>query len=350
LAAFAFMTLFYGTLSDALGRRPVILAALIVFALASIGASLTNNFALLLVFRGLQGASAGAGRVIGQAIVRDKFDGAHAQRMISQIAMVFGIAPIIAPMAGGFLHVHYGWRANFALMTAIGVMLFVASWRALPETLPVEKRQPFRLDSIARNYATALRQPRFLLCVLAIGFSFGGFAVYISSAPAFVMEILHLPETAFAWLFIPMISGTIVGSFIVTRIARRIRPSTLIRIGFALMILAALFNVVYNSLFAAAIPWAVMPIMLYSFGLALAIPGMTVAALDFFPTMRGLASSLQGFAQMTIFASISGFIAPLLYTSALKLAWGVAACVLLCMVCWGLGSRGTPAPKAGSSS
>lgn len=338
LSAFAFMTLFYGTLSDSFGRRPVVIVALSVFTLASIGAVFTDNFALLLVFRGLQGGSAGAGRVIGQAIVRDRYDGANAQKMISQIAMVFGIAPVIAPIAGGFLHVHYGWRANFVLMTGIALILLIASLRALPETLPREKRHPFHPGTIAKNYWMALRHPRFMLCALAIGFSFGGFAVYISSAPRFVMDILRQPETAFGWLFIPMISGTVLGSFVVSRVTRKVRPEILIRVGFSLMIVSAVTNVAYNYAFAATVPWAVLPIMLYSFGLALAIPGMTVAALDFFPAMRGLASSLQGFAQMAIFATISGFIAPMVYESALLLACTVAACIMLCIICWKLGT------------
>ena len=340
IASFAVMTLFYGTLSDSFGRRPVILVALCVFAIASIGAACTQSFSMLLFFRGLQGASAGAGRVIGQAIVRDRFDGAHAQRMISHIAMVFGIAPVIAPIAGGLLHVHFGWRSNFVLMMGIGLILLASSYFALPETLPRESRHPFRPGPIVRNYVRALRHPRFVCCALAIGFGFGSFAIYIASAPKFIMDILRLSETEFAWLFIPMISGTVLGSAIVSRIAHRIRPAKLIRIGFGIMAIGALLNLTYTGLNGVnvTVPWAVLPIMVCSFGLALAIPGMTVATLDIFPEMRGLSSSLQSFAQMLIFAIISGFVAPLIYASAFELATGVTVSVMLSMTLWWLGT------------
>ena len=334
LAAFAFMTLFYGTLSDSFGRRPVILVAVGVFALASVGASMTNSFGMLLFFRGLQGACAGAGRVIGIAIVRDKFDSADAQRMISQIAMVFGVAPVVAPIIGGYLHVHYGWRASFVMMATMTIAILLASIFALPETLPREKRQAFHFGRIAQNYWAALRNFRFVLCIFAVAFSYGGFAVYIAGAPKFVMEILHLPETAFAWLFVPMVSGTIIGSFLVSRFARKIRPEKLIRIGIVLMVLAAILNIAYSSFFVVAVPWAVIPILIYSFGLAIATPGMTVTGLDFFPSMRGLASSLQGFGLMATFAVISGFIAPLIYSSALKLAYGMAISLALSVISW----------------
>jgi len=338
LFGFSLMTLFYGTLSDSFGRRPVIIVSLVVFTIASIGASMAPSFSLLLLFRALQGASAGAGRVVGQAIVRDRFNSADAQRMISNIAMVFGIAPAIAPVVGGFLHVTFGWRSNFVLMALIGAILVAACLRALPETLPQQARHPFRPGLILGNFRTAIRHGRFVLCCLATGFSFGGFALYISSAAHFVMEILHLPETAFAWLFVPMIGGTVIGSAVGSRLAHRVRPAAMIRIGFIIMAIAVVLNMAYTYAFVAAVPWAVLPIMLYSFGLSLAIPGMTIATLDIFPTMRGLASSLQSFVQMLIFALVSGFVAPLLFDSAFKLAAGVAAAVVLSLSFWLLGN------------
>jgi DHA1 family bicyclomycin/chloramphenicol resistance-like MFS transporter len=105
LFTFAFMMLFHGTLSDSFGRRPVILVALVVYTLGSVGAALAPSFGWLLAFRALQGLAAGAGSVIGQAIVQDRFSGAQAQKMMSHIMMVFGLAPAIAPVLGGWLHV-----------------------------------------------------------------------------------------------------------------------------------------------------------------------------------------------------------------------------------------------------
>jgi MFS family permease len=212
LFTFAFMMLFYGTLSDSFGRRPVILTALTVYTLASIGAAWAPSFGWLLVFRALQGLSAGAGSVIGQAIVQDRFAGAQAQRMMSHIMMVFGLAPAIAPILGGWLHVTFGWRSSFVFLAVFGALLILVCLKFLPESLPREKRQVFHPGTIGRNYVKVLRHPQFVLLSLALGLAFSGLSLYIGSASNFVMVILGLPETAFAWMFIPLVGGMVIGS------------------------------------------------------------------------------------------------------------------------------------------
>jgi DHA1 family bicyclomycin/chloramphenicol resistance-like MFS transporter len=339
LAAYAFMTLFYGTLSDSFGRRPVILASLLIFAVGSIGAAFAPSFGWLLFFRGMQGASAGAGRVIGQAIVRDTLSGAAAQKMLANIMMVFGIAPAIAPIIGGWLHVAYGWQSTFVFTFAVTALLALACLKGLPESLAVEQRQPFHPGNIARNYWLALRHRAFLLRSLAVAFAFGGFALYIASAPHFILELLRLPETAFGWLFIPMVAGLVLGSALSGKLAHAVKSTVLVRWGLLAMAATGALNIAYNHWFAASIPFAVVPVMLYAFGMSLALPGMTMSTLDIFPQMRGLAASLQNFVQMLVFALVSGFVAPLLFDSAFKLALGQASAVALAAVFWWLGSR-----------
>ena len=344
LFAYALMTLFYGTLSDSFGRRPVVIWSLVLFAIGSVGATFAPSFGWLLFFRGLQGMSAGAGRVIGQAIVQDSFTGAAAQKMLANIMMVFGIAPAIAPVIGGYLHVSFGWRSTFVFMAAVTLILLVACLRALPETLKPSERHPFHLMPIARNYGRVLRSPQFLLRSLAVAFAFGGFALYISSAASFVLNILHLPETAFAWLFVPMVGGLVLGSALTGKLAHRISTTVRLRAGLAAMAAGSVASVAYTYYFTAAVPFAVLPIMLYAFGMALVLPGMTMATLQIFPTLRGLSASLQNFVQMLVFAIVSGSVAPLLYDSAFKLALGMAGAMLLSLICWLLGNAlGKPA-------
>ena len=325
LFTFAFMMLFYGTLSDSFGRRPVILAALALYALASAGAALAPTFGWLLFFRALQGTAAGAGSVIGQAIVQDRFSGAEAQRVMSHIMMVFGLAPALAPVLGGWLHVSFGWRSTFVFLAVFGVAMILAVWKLLPESLPPEKRQAFHGVAIARNYAKVLGHPQFLLLSLAVGLAFGGLSLYIGSAANFVMEILGLPETAFAWMFFPLISGMVIGSAWGGKRATKVAPAVMRRIGYGLMALACVLNVGYTALVAdrVAVPWAVLPLMVYTFGLAVAMPAIQVGALALFPHNRGLASSMLSFIQMMSFALISGLVAPMLFGSAFKLACGV---------------------------
>lgn len=341
LFTFAFMMLFYGTLSDSFGRRPVILVALTVYTLSSLGAAFAPTFGWLLVCRALQGLAAGAGSVIGQAIVQDRFshDQSHAQRIMSHIMMVFGLAPAIAPILGGWLHVTFGWRSTFIFLAVFGALLIALVYRMLPESLPKEQRHAFHGVAIAKNYLKVLKNPQFLLLSLSVGMAFGGLSLYIGSAANFVLEILHLPETAFGWLFVPLISGMVIGSAWGGKKADKIKPARMVWLGFGVMALAAVLNVGYNSLFVADIPWAVLPLMVYTFGLAVAMPAIQVGALALFPANRGLASSMLAFIQMMSFALVSGLLAPVLFDSALKLAWGVMAGLVASFLCWRLSLR-----------
>ncbi|MES2148879.1 MAG: multidrug effflux MFS transporter [Pseudomonadota bacterium] len=339
LFTFAFMMLFYGTLSDSFGRRPVILAALAVYTLASLGAVFAPTFGVLLACRALQGLAAGAGSVIGQAIVQDRFSGVQAQKMMSHIMMVFGLAPAIAPVLGGWLHVTFGWRSTFVFLAAFGSLMMVLCYRALPESLAPGQRHAFHPVSIARNYLNVLSNPQFLLLALAVGLAFGGISLYIGSAANFVMDVLHLPETAFAWMFIPMIGGMTIGSAWGGKLAARVAPVRMMWLGFAIMGGGALLSVGYNSAFVAAVPCAVLPLAVYTFGLALAMPAIQVGALALFPDNRGLASSMLSFIQMMVFALVSGLVAPLLFGSALKLACGVLGGLVASFLCWRLSLR-----------
>lgn len=339
LLGFAVMSLFWGTLSDSFGRRPVIVASLLLFGIGSLGSALAPSYGWLLFFRALQGSSAGAGRVIGQALVRDCYHGPEAQRLFANIAMVFSLAPAIAPIVGGYLSTTIGWRSIFAMLVLFTLVLLVASRNCLPETLPPERRQPLRLGPIVRNYLKALRNVQFLFAIMAMGFAFAGFGLYIASAAKFIMGILHLPETAFGWLFVPFIGGIVCGSMLSSRLAAKVEPARFIRIGMAVMSAGALLNLGYNAVSVAEVPWAVIPISIYGLGMSMALPGMTVVTLNTFPSMRGLASSVQSAVQMLIFAMVSGFVAPFLYHSAVTLAAGMVGSAALCTGSWWMSRR-----------
>lgn len=342
LLAVSVMNLFYGTLSDSFGRRPIILVSLVLFTGASTAAALAPTFGWLLVARVLQGLSAGAGRVIGQAIIRDRFEGAAAHRMMSYVMMVFGLAPAIAPVLGGYLHAAFGWRSTFVFMAVFGLALLLATHRFLGESLPAQARTRFHPLTLAKNYATALRHRPFVARALAVAFAFGGLALYISSAASFVVNILHLPDTQFAWLFVPMIGGMVAGSALSSRLGARMRTAALLGLGFTCMAIAVTINIAYNALFEATVPWAVLPIMLYTLGLGFTMPAMTLAALEVFPDMRGLAASLLASMQMLVFSLISGVLAPMLFDSALHLAEGVTLLFLLSISCWSIGAWRNP--------
>ncbi|MBP7565585.1 MAG: multidrug effflux MFS transporter, partial [Burkholderiaceae bacterium] len=330
---------FYGTLADSFGRRRVMLVSLVAFVLTSLAAVFAASAGQLVAVRALQGLAGGAGMVIARAMVTDRYQGSEAQRMLALILMLFGVAPAIAPVIGGWLQATWGWRSVFVFLTVFGALLLAASWRVLPETLPVAERQPFRLGVIVRNYVAVLSRGRFMLMSLAFGLVFCGLPLYVGSAAAYVMGILGQPETAFGWLFLPLVGGLVSGSALASRLARRLAPPEMIRLGFAVMLVAVGWSLAYTFFFKAAVPWAVLPFGLYTFGLSLASPGMTVMAMDEFPELRGLAASMQSFVQMLAFSLITGLVAPLLFGSALWLALGHVAGVLLGMGVWWLGAR-----------
>src|SRR5450755_3085414 len=143
LFGFAVMNLFHGALSDSFGRRPVVLGGLVLFTLSSVGCAMSQHIGALVFFRAVQGMSAGAGIVVSRAVIRDMFPPSEAQRVMSQVTIYFGVAPAVAPMVGGYLFVHAGWHTIFWFLTGVGVVLLVANWRLLPETLHTTHRQAF---------------------------------------------------------------------------------------------------------------------------------------------------------------------------------------------------------------
>ena len=334
LVPFAAMTLFHGTLSDSFGRRPVVLVSLSIFSLASFGCVLSDTFGQLLFFRAIQGLSAGAGMVVGRAIIRDSLEGDAAQRLMATVTMIFGLAPAIAPIIGGWLQQLFGWHSVFVFLTAFGVGLWLLCARRLAETLPREKRQPFALRPLARNYWKLGRDRHLLLLCAAVAFNFAAFFLYIASAPAVIYGLLGLGEHDFAWLFVPGIAGVMFGAFLSGRLAGKVHGRRTVALGYCVMIFAACGNLFYSGFFEPRLPWTIAPIMIYTVGMSLAMPTITLLALELFPTHRGMTSSLQGFLQSLLTAIVSGLAAPFLARNDFHLAGGMAALLLIGLASW----------------
>jgi len=331
LFGFAFMSLFHGAISDSLGRRPVVLWGLAAFTLASAGCALSQNIAQLVFFRAMQGLSTGAGIVVARAVVRDMFAPAQAQKVMSQITIYFGVAPAVAPIIGGWLFVHLDWHSIFWFLTAIGIALWVANYKLLPETLHITHRQPFNASNLMQGYWQLGLDPRFLLLALASGVPFNGMFLYVLSAPVFLGEHLGLAPTQFYWFFGLSISGIMAGAWVSGRLAGKIAPKRQIKYGFAIMLLIALINLAANILFKADASWALIPISIFSFGWAMMVPVVTLLVLDLHPMRRGMASSLQSFIGSTANGLVAGLIAPLVMHSTVAMA-----AVSLLMMCVGL--------------
>ncbi|PJK14449.1 Bcr/CflA family drug resistance efflux transporter [Lysobacteraceae bacterium NML07-0707] len=334
LLAYAVMSVVHGPLSDALGRRRVIVAGLLLFALASVGCALSTSLPMLLAFRALQGFSAGVGMIVGRAVIRDLFAGDDAQRLMSQVSVIFGVAPALAPIVGGWLLGWQQWPSIFWFLALFSLLLLLAVLLHLPETLPRTARQPLQPAAMLQGYWAMLKNPHFMRLALAASCNFSAAFLYIASAPAVVGEHLRLAEDQFGWLFVPMISGMMLGAWLSGRVAGRLANVQQLRIGFACCLLAACLNLAYHGSVPQPSLWpTVLPIALNAFGIALVFPILTLAILDMFPATRGAASSLQAFTSLLLNAFMAGVISPWLSHD---LAWLAAAAGLLSLLAWGL--------------
>jgi DHA1 family bicyclomycin/chloramphenicol resistance-like MFS transporter len=334
LFGFAFMNLFHGALSDSFGRRPVVLWGLAVFTIASAGCALSQTIGQLVFFRALQGLSTGAGIVVSRAIIRDMFPPAEAQRVMAQVTIYFGVAPAIAPVIGGWIFVLTDWHLIFWFLTFVGVALWVANYRLLPETLHLDHRQAFEVRHLMRGYWQLCSDPRFVLLVLASGVPFNGLFLYVLSAPAFLGGHLALSPTEFFWFFLLSIGGIMGGAWWSGRLAGQIAPKRQIRHGFVIMAVVGVLNLAANLLFEAHVSWALWPIAVFAFGWALMMPVVTLLVLDLFPQRRGMASSLQAAVGSLANAIVAGVLAPLVMGSTVGLAATSLALMAIGLVAW----------------
>ena len=334
LFGFAFMNLFHGALSDSFGRRPVILWGLAMFTVASLGCALAQNVGQLIFFRALQGLSTGAGIVVSRAVIRDMFPPSEAQRVMSQVTIYFGVAPAVAPIIGGVIAEYLDWHSIFWFLVGVGVVLWLANWRLLPETLHVQDRQPFQVRNLMRGYWQLLTDARFLLLALASGVPFNGLFLYVLSAPAFLGDILQLRPTQFFWFFVLSIGGIMAGSWLSGRMAGKVKPKNQIMQGFRIMLGVSAINVVANAVLTPNAWWSLWPVTVFAFGWALMVPVVTLLVLDLYPARRGMASSLQAVVGSTANGIVAGVVAPLVMHSALGLAIMSTAFMAVGLLAW----------------
>lgn len=334
LLAFGVMMLIYGPLSDALGRKRVVVVALVGYALASAACAVAQDIDTLLWMRAAQGMAAGAGMVIGRAIVRDLFAGGDAQQVMARVMLVFAIAPAVAPIVGGWLEAWAGWRAVFWFLSGLGIVLTLLVMRLLPESLAVEQRQSLHPWDIATAYVKTLAHPKFVLLALLFGINFGGLFLYIAAAPHLVYDLLGYGVNDFWILFLPAVTGIILGSQLSGWVAHRWRAEKSIWVAMGLMSLAALFNMAQALWLPVAPSTAVAPVALYAMGMALAMTPIGLLAMDLFPHRKGMVAALQGFSQTSSNALIATFVVGLLFGSVLSLSVGMMAIVILSWLLW----------------
>ena len=328
LFPYALMTLFHGAISDAIGRIDTIKIGLGIFISGSLIAAFANSVEMLWLGRILQGLGGGAGNVVARAMVRDLFQGPEAQRVMATIQMLFGIAPAVAPMIGGLLlGVH--WHSIFIFLAVYASISLFAAMKYLPETMPEAKRVSFSLTAVTNRYKTIFSDKEFLLLVIALGANFSGFFLYVLSSPIFIVDHLGFTSTQFGYLFIPTVTGMIFGSYLSKKAAGHLSHKKTIKIAYIWMGLITILNVIFCAFFETNRPINIGFVALYNIGMSLAMPVLSIAALDRFEKIRGTASSGQAFIQMLLSTVSAGLIVPFLWFSPLGLSLGMLGYFIL---------------------
>lgn len=346
MLSFAVMSLFHGPISDAIGRKKVMAVGMLAYALASLVCMVAPNLTALLLGRVLQGAFAGAGQIVSRTIIRDLYMGPAAQKMMAQVAMIFAIAPAIAPIVGGWVIAFASWRTIFGGLFVVGVLLALMVAFGVPETHPLEKRRALDVGDVLEGVRLVLSDRPYLRLAFAGMFGFGAQFIYIVGAPIIMLQLLHKGEQDFWMMFVPFVCGMILGSYVNARLAHRIPPQRLVSIAMVALVSAALVGVVVAVLAGNRLPWVMICPPVIAFSMAVSFPILQLAMLDRFPTRRGAAASGQSFILLLFTAVLSGVIVTLVATSMAFVAITSAVSGVIGASFWLWHLRRPPRPRA----
>jgi DHA1 family bicyclomycin/chloramphenicol resistance-like MFS transporter len=329
LFAFAFSTLAWGPLMDRFGRKHVVLVSLLGFALVSTGCALSTEYNAFLGFRIAQGLFASCGVIGGRAMVRDVYEGQSAVKAMSRVMFFFALGPAIAPVVGAVLLDAWGWQSIFWFQTILGFILALGLMFLVKETQHIDHVQPIHPLAVLANYTHALRNPYFVLLLLAMACAFSGLFIYIAGASRVVYDFLHLGAEEFWILFVPMVAGLMIGSWLSGKMSATYTPQAAVVWGFIIMTLAVMMNVTQVAFLPANPVTVIMPMTVYALGFSILLPNIGIMLLDCYPKNRGMASALQGFAHMGGNAMVASVLIPLILG---KLLWFVLAQLVLLTV------------------
>lgn len=316
--------LFYGPLSDRFGRRGPLLAGNLLYVAASIACALSPDIDTLIVARFLQAFGSCAGLVIARAMVRDLFEPLEGARVMSLLMLVMGVAPILAPLLGGYVLVWLGWPAIFWFLAAFGVAVMLGARLWLPETHRAQPEARLTIGSALRSYGQLLLQHRFMGYTLASSLGMGGMFAYIAGSPFIFIDLFRVPAEQYGWIFGINAVGIIGMSQVNRALLRRFTLDEVLIVGVGVMAFAGL------ALFAAAIfslggllgLW--LPLFVYIASLGTVLPNAAASAMAGEAHRAGTAAALMGTLQFVLGAITSGLVGALHDGTALPMAIIVA--------------------------
>jgi DHA1 family bicyclomycin/chloramphenicol resistance-like MFS transporter len=351
LVGFAAGQIIYGPVSDRYGRKPVLLAALSLFCVTSLICASAWSIETLIAARVLQALGACGSAVLARAIVRDLHEGRQAARVLSLMATIFGIAPVVAPIIGGALQHAFGWRSTFVFIFAAGVLAIVAAHLLLPETLRARPSRQFAFVDLWRSYGVIARDRGFRIHLSALVFSYCGLFAWISASAFVLQDVYGVSPFGFAVIFALASIGYLIGTSAASAIVMRLGIERTIGLGASVLAAGGLLMTAAVALWPASPAALALPFAIYLAGLGLTMPQAMAGALHPFPEHAGAASSLLGFTQQTAAALMGALVGHALGSSAWPLVLGVAVMGCATLALWLLTGRmraeaEMPAPPA----
>ena len=307
----------YGPLSDAWGRRPVILAGLFFFTLTSSIIAFAPSIFLLGLGRFVEAISAASGGVLARAIVRDLMGPASTVRAIAYVTMATTLSPAVGPLVGGQLEHHFGWQANFLALGAAGFALALVCFFMLPETRRPEHAAPSGIKGMMYGFVKLLRAPAFLAYSFSGGFLLSMQLVFYGSAPFLFIKLLDISPRDYGFYTVTGVAGFMIGNFIVTRTRDLTDTARMVLIGSIVAFTGAFMMMVLTGLFGLSVWGLIGPFTLATMGSGIAMPNAMAGSLNRYPEIAGTSSSLSGFIGMILAAGSTASLGLLLASSGL---------------------------------
>ena len=309
MLAVAISTLIFGPLSDRFGRKPVLMAGLVVFVLGSVLCIFAPDIHTLIVGRIVQGAGGAAGLVLARAVARDLYGPSQAAGVIARLTMIMVVAPMVAPAIGGIVNDVSHWRGIFVVISLAGIVITIASTR-LPESHHDRSTGETPADMV-RGFAMMLTSPQFFLLAMFPAFSSMLFFSFISGAPYVMVTLLERPATEYGLYFMVVVAGFMLGNFLTIRLGARITLRRMMTIGASMMgvsvaLLAACIGAGCLNPLTLFVPTALSQI-----GQGIALPNAQASVINLVPHRAGTASSVTGFLQMIAAAAASQLVGTL---------------------------------------
>ena len=309
--------LFYGPVADRFGRRLPLLVGLALYTLASIGCALSQSIGQLMVWRGLQALGGCAGVVMARAVVRDVFGAREQARVLSSLMLVMGVAPILAPMVGGWILAHAGWRVLFWILVVFGAVTWVAVARGLPDTAPEARAATLTARSVAAAFGRVVRHPRFRRFASAGALAQCVLFAYIAGAPFLYMQVLGMSPSGFALIFGVNSVGLVGASQLNRALLAREETGVVLTRALIAQLAAALVFLAVVLVAAPGIVRLAAPVWVLVLILGFVLPNTTALALAPFDRDAGTASALLGSMQYG-FSGVATFVVSTLFDGTLR--------------------------------